>query len=121
MRSTDDEVSRKAGAASELSCDCFSGWAQGRAVAEGRWVDTGIGRWAHRATMAELGYTVDEVEAGFRFPTEDPAAIYVYGSSATQVQWYDIVYMAGLADAAPLSACSGDLAAFFGDTIPPRS
>ena len=54
-------ISSKAEATGEGSADCMAGWLQGRTAVDGTWVDTKIGRWAHHATMAELGFDITEV------------------------------------------------------------
>ncbi len=53
LASEDFDVSNRATVIGELAADCMGGWVQGRTAADGTWVDTRIGAWAHHATMAE--------------------------------------------------------------------
>lgn len=120
-KSSDFAVSNSAQATSEGAADCMAGWVQGRTAVEKTWVDTRIGRWAHRATMAELGFTIDEVKAGFTFPKEKPADIIGYGSSYTRLRFYAIGDAAGRAGKPGLSTCSRAVATYLSAALPPHS
>lgn len=119
IASADFDVSNKAKATSELAADCMAGWVQGRTAVDGTWVDTGIGAWAHRATMAELGFDIDNVKAGFRFPPEKPADIIGYGSSYTRLKMYDVGDQAGRTGKPGLSTCTKAAATHMGSPLPP--
>ncbi len=114
-------ISSKAQATGEGSADCMAGWLQGRTALDGTWVDTKIGRWAHHATMAELGYDFTEVKAGFTFPPEKPADITGYGNSYTRLKFYDMGYAAGRAGKPGLSTCSRAVATYLKAPLPPHS
>ncbi|MFN8149443.1 MAG: hypothetical protein U0R76_18480 [Candidatus Nanopelagicales bacterium] len=120
-KSADFAESNSAQATSEGAADCMAGWVQGRTAVEKTWVDTKIGRWAHRATMAELGFTIDEVKAGFTFPKEKPADIIGYGSSYTRLRFYAIGDAAGRAGKPGLSTCSRAVATYLSAALPPHS
>jgi predicted metalloprotease len=119
--SSDFTVSNKAQATGEGAADCMAGWLQGRTAADGTWVDTRIGRWAHHATMAELGYDIDNVRANFTFPKEKPADIIGYGNSYTRLKFYDVGYAAGRAGKPGLSTCSRAVATYLKAPLPPHS
>ena len=114
-------IAGKAEATGEGAADCMAGWLQGRTAVDGTWVDTKIGRWAHHATMAELGFDIDNVKAGFTFPKENPASITGYGSSYTRLRFYDIGYAAGRARKHGLSTCSRAVATYLKAPLPPHS
>jgi len=114
-------ISSKAQATGEGSADCMAGWLQGRTALDGTWVDTKIGRWAHHATMAELGFDVTEVKAGFTFPPEKPADITGYGNAYTRLKFYDLGYAAGRAGKPGLSTCSRAVATYLKAPLPPHS
>jgi predicted metalloprotease len=114
-------VSNKAQATGEGAADCMAGWLQGRTAADGTWVDTRIGRWAHHATMAELGYDIENVSANFTFPKEKPADIIGYGNSYTRLKFYDVGYAAGRAGNPGLSTCSRAVATYLKAPLPPHS
>lgn len=117
--STSFAISNRAGVLSELAADCMAGWVQGRAAADGTWVDTAIGWWAHHATMAELGADIYSVRPGFRFPPENPRAIIGYGTSYSRIRLYDVGDAAGRAGEAGLSTCTNRVAALIGSSAPP--
>lgn len=119
--SSDFSVSNKAQSTAEGAADCMAGWVQGRTARDGTWVDTGVGRWAHHATMAELGFDLDNVKAGFVFPKEKPADIIGYGSSYTRLRFYDLGYAAGRAGKPGLSTCSRTVATYLSAPLPPHS
>jgi hypothetical protein len=112
-------ISNRAGVLGELAADCMGGWVQGRAAAEGTWVDTRIGAWAHQATMAELGGDIYSVSKGFRFPPEDPKAIIGYGSAYSRLRLYREGEAAGRAGKPGLSTCTNRVAALIGSSAPP--
>jgi predicted metalloprotease len=114
-------ISSKAQATGEGSADCMAGWLQGRTALDGTWVDTKIGRWAHHATMAELGYDFTNVKAGFTFPPEKPADITGYGNSYTRLKFYDMGYAAGRAGKPGLATCSRAVATYLKAPLPPHS
>jgi predicted metalloprotease len=114
-------VSNGAQATGEGAADCMAGWVQGRTARDGTWVDTRIGRWAHHATMAELGFDIDSVKAGFTFPKEKPADIIGYGNSYTRLKFYDVGYAAGHAGKHGLSTCSRYVATYLKAPLPPHS
>ena len=114
-------ISSKAQATGEGSADCMAGWLQGRTALDGTWVDTKIGRWAHHATMAELGFDVTEAKAGFTFPPEKPADITGYGNAYTRLKFYDLGYAAGRAGKPGLSTCSRAVATYLKAPLPPHS
>ena len=114
-------IAGKAEATGEGAADCMAGWLQGRTAVDGTWVDTKIGRWAHHATMAELGFDIENVKAGFTFPKENPASITGYGSSYTRLRFYDIGYAAGRARKHGLSTCSRAVATYLKAPLPPHS
>lgn len=114
-------VSNSAEATGEGAADCMAGWVQGRTARDGTWVDTGVGRWAHHATMAELGFSIDQVSSGFRFPKEKPADIIGYGNSYTRLLFYDLGYAAGRAGKPGLSTCSRAVATYLKAKLPPHS
>ncbi|HET7901927.1 MAG TPA: hypothetical protein VFL59_12135 [Candidatus Nanopelagicales bacterium] len=119
--SSDFAVSNGAHSTSEGAADCMAGWVQGRAARDGTWVDTPIGRWAHHATMAELGFDIEHVSTGFRFPKEKPADIIGYGTSYTRLLFYDLGWAAGKAGKPGLSTCSRTVATYLKATLPPHS
>ena len=119
VKSSDFTVSNKAQSSAELAADCFAGWIQGRTAADGTWVDTAIGRWAHHATMAELGGDVDAVSKGFVFPPEKPADIIGYGSAYTRIKLYDGGQAAGRAGKPGVATCSGGVATYLHADAPP--
>jgi len=119
LASSSFAISNRAAVLSELSADCMAGWVQGRAAAEGTWVDTRIGAWAHHATMAELGGNNYDVRAGFRFPPEDPKTIIGYGSAYSRIRLYDVGDAAGRAGKPGLSTCTAKVAALIGSSAPP--
>lgn len=119
--SSDFTVSNKAEATREGAADCLAGWVQGRSAAAGTWVDTTIGRWAHHATMAELGFSLDSVTAGFTFPKEKPADIIGYGNSFTRLKFYDIGFAAGTAKKPGLTTCTRAVATYLSAPLPPHS
>jgi predicted metalloprotease len=119
--SSDFAVSNKAEATREGTADCLSGWMQGRTAAAGTWVDTAIGRWAHHATMAELGYDLDSVKPHFTFATEKPADIIGYGNSYTRLKFYDLGYDAGHAGKPGLTTCTRAVATYLSAPLPPHS
>jgi predicted metalloprotease len=114
-------VAGKAMATGEGAADCMAGWLQGRTAVDGTWVDTVIGRWAHHATMAELGFDIENVRANFTFPKEKPASIRGYGNSYTRLRFYDIGYAAGQAKKPGLATCSRAVATYLGAPLPPHS
>ena len=114
-------ISSKAQATGEGSADCMAGWLQGRTALDGTWVDTKIGRWAHHATMAELGFDVTEVKAGFTFPPEKPADITGYGNAYTRLKFYDLGYAEGRAGKPGLATCSRAVATYLKAPLPPHS
>ena len=114
-------ISGKAMATGEGAADCMAGWLQGRTAVDGTWVDTRIGRWAHHATMAELGFDFENVKANFTFPKENPASILGYGNSYTRLKFYDIGYAAGKAKKPGLSTCSRAVATYVKAPLPPHS
>jgi hypothetical protein len=119
LASSDFATSNGATVASELAADCMAGWVQGRVTAEGSWVDTAVGRWAHHATMAELGGDLSEVKAGFSFPAEKPASIVAYGNANTRLHFYDLGFAAGRAAKPGLATCSRAAATYNGTAFPP--
>ena len=112
-------VSNRATVVAELSADCMAGWVQGRTAADRTWVDTPVGRWAHHATMAELGGDIDAVKAGFRFPREKAKDIIGYGSAYSRLRLYDLGYAAGRADKPGLSTCTNAVVTRVGGAAPP--
>jgi len=119
--SSDFAVSNKAEATREGAADCLSGWMQGRTAAAGTWVDTPIGRWAHHATMAELGYDLDSVKPHFTFAKERPADIIGYGNSYTRLKFYDLGYVAGQGGKPGLTTCTHAVATYLSAPLPPHS
>jgi predicted metalloprotease len=117
----DFAVSAKAESTREGSADCLSGWMQARTAAAGTWVDTPIGRWAHHATMAELGYDLESVKPNFTYPKERPADVNGYGSSYTRLKFYDMGYAAGRAGKPGLTTCSRTVANYLSAPLPPHS
>lgn len=112
-------TSNRATVVGELSADCMAGWVQGRTAADGTWVDTRIGTWAHHATMAELGGDIYAVKKGFVFPPEKPKDIIGYGSAYSRLRLYDVGYAAGRADKPGLSLCTTTVAGLIGSSAPP--
>jgi len=112
-------TSNRATVVGELSADCMAGWVQGRTAADGTWVDTRIGTWAHHATMAELGGDVYAVKKGFVFPPEKPKDIIGYGSAFSRIRLYDVGYAAGRADQPGLTLCTTTVAGLVGSSAPP--
>lgn len=112
-------TSNRATVVGELSADCMAGWVQGRTAADGTWVDTRIGTWAHHATMAELGGDVYAVKKGFVFPPEKPKDIIGYGSAFSRIRLYDVGYVAGRADQPGLTLCTTTVAGLVGSSAPP--
>ena len=119
LASTSFTTSNRATVISELSADCMAGWVQGRTAAEGTWVDTPIGTWAHHATMAELGGDLYAVKKGFAFPPEKAKDIIGYGSAYSRLRLYDVGYAAGRADKPGLSLCTTTVAGLIGSSAPP--
>ena len=119
LASSSFTTSNRATVISELSADCMAGWVQGRTAADGTWVDTRIGTWAHHATMAELGGDIADVTEGFVFPPEKPKDIIGYGSAYSRLRLYDIGYAAGRADEPGLSLCTTTVAGLIGSSAPP--
>jgi predicted metalloprotease len=117
--SSDFATSNGATVVAELSADCMAGWVQGRTAADGTWVDTAIGTWAHHATMAELGGDLDLARSGFRFPAERGADIIGYGNAHSRLALYDQGYAAGRADRAGLATCTTAAAHLSGASAPP--
>ncbi len=112
-------TSNRATVVGELSADCMAGWVQGRTAADGTWVDTRIGIWAHHATMAELGGDVYAVTKGFTFPPEKPKDIIGYGSAYSRIRLYDVGYAAGRTDEPGLTLCTTTVARLVGSSAPP--
>ena len=119
LASSSFTTSNRATVIGELSADCMAGWVQGRTAADGTWVDTRIGTWAHHATMAELGGDVYAVKKGFVFPPEKPKDIIGYGSAYSRIRLYDVGYAAGRADGPGLSLCTTTVAGLIGSSAPP--
>jgi hypothetical protein len=114
-------VSNGATVTAELSADCMAGWVQGRSAVDRTWVDTLVGRWAHHATMAELGGDITSVRAGFVFPREKPSTIIGYGNAYTRLRVYDLGSSAGRARKHGLAFCSRSVATYIGAPAPPHS
>ncbi len=119
LASANFTTSNRATVVGELSADCMAGWLQGRTAAEGTWVDTRIGAWAHHATMAELGGDIYEVKKGFAFPPEKAKDIIGYGSAYSRLKLYDLGDAAGRAGKPGLSTCTSTVARMVGSSVPP--
>jgi predicted metalloprotease len=119
LASKDFDVSNRATVIGELAADCMGGWVQGRTAADGTWVDTRIGAWAHHATMAELGGDIYSVKKGFVFPPEKVKDIIGYGSAYSRIRLYDLGAAAGRAGKPGLSTCTTAVAGALGITGPP--
>lgn len=117
----DFALSTQAESTREGSADCLSGWLQARTAAASTWVDTPIGRWAHHATMAELGYDLESVKPNFTYPKERPADVNGYGTSYTRLKFYDMGYAAGRAGRPGLTTCSHAVATYLSAPLPPHS
>jgi hypothetical protein len=117
----DFAASSKAEATREGAADCLAGWMHGRTALDGTWVDTAIGRWAHHATMAELGYDLETVKPHFTFAKEKPADVMGYGTSYTRLKFYDMGYAAGRSGKPGLSTCSRAVATYLSAPLPPLS
>ena len=114
-------IAGKAEATGEGAADCMAGWLQGRTAVDRPWVDTRIGRWAHYATMAELGFDFETVKANFTFPKENPASITGYGNSYTRLLFYKLGEAAGRAKKHGLAYCSRTVATYVKAPLPPHS